>query len=126
MNTVKINDILKQIRELYSSIKQISVMLVENFSEETLENFLKTRENLLRDVYCKEAVYTRLKETNPVNSKDYLQLKDEISDLIKAIISLDSNIKGKITSSMKDIRQELSSLHGSSRAALAYSSQRRF
>ncbi len=124
MSTAKITDILRQIKELYSSIKKISVLLVENFSEETLENFLKTRENLLREVYCKEAEYSRLK-LNTVSSEDCLQLKDEISDLIRTIISLDGCINEKITFSMRNIRQELSNLHGTSRAALAYTSQRR-
>lgn len=125
MNTTEVSDTLKQIKELYSSIKQISILLIDNFSEETLENSLKTRENLLKEVYRKEAEYTRLRNINPVNSRDCSLLKNEISDLIRAIVSLDSCINEKITFSMRNIRQELSSLHGSSRAALAYSSQRR-
>lgn len=125
MNSAKISDTLMQIKELYSSIKQISVLLVDNFSEETLENFLRKRENLLKEVYRKEAEYTSLKNKFSENSKDCLTLKNEISELIKAIISLDNCINEKITFSMKNIRQELSNLHGSSRAALAYSSQRR-
>lgn len=125
MNTTGVSDTLKQIKELYSSIKQISILLIDNFSEETLENSLKTRENLLKEVYRKEAEYTRLRNINPVNYRDCSLLKNEISDLIRAIVSLDSCINEKITFSMRNIRQELSSLHGSSRAALAYSSQRR-
>jgi len=125
MNTEKISDILIQIKELYSSIKQISIMLVNNFSEDTLENFLKKREILLKEVYRKEAEYTSLKSIIPENSKDCSNLKNEISEMIRAIIALDSCINEKINFSMRNIRQELSSLHGSSRAALAYSSQRR-
>lgn len=125
MNTAKISEILKQIKELYSSIKQISILLVDDFSEETLEKFLRTRENLLKEVYGKEAEYTRLRTKNPENSKDCLKLKTEISELLRTIISLDSRINEKITLSMRNIRNELSSLHGSSRAALAYSLQRR-
>ncbi|NLL15130.1 MAG: hypothetical protein GX267_17165 [Fibrobacter sp.] len=125
MNTAKISDILMQIKELYSSIKQISTLLVDDFSEETLEKFLRTRERLLKEVYSKEAEYTRLRTKNTENSKECSKLKNEISELIRAIISLDNCINEKIASNMRNIRKELSSLHGSSRAALAYSSQRR-
>jgi hypothetical protein len=125
MNKAAITDILRQIKELYSSIKQISLLLVDNFSEETLESFLKRRENLLKEVYYKEAEYTRLKNENTISSEDCLQLKNEISDLIRAIISLDSCINEKISIRMENIKKELSNLHGSSRVALAYTSQRR-
>lgn len=125
MSSAETIETLKKIKDLYGSIKQVSILLVDNFSEETLEDFLRTRENLLKEVYRKEADYTRLKKTNTANPMEYIQLKNEIGDLIRVIISLDSKINEKITSSMKSIRQELSSLHGSSKAALAYSSQRR-
>ncbi len=126
MNIADITNILKQIKELYSSIKELSIALVDNFSEEALEKSLKIRENLLKELYRKEAEFTRLRKVNSVSSYwDCSMLKNEISDLIRDIISLDSRINEKITFSMRNIRQELSSLHGSSKAALAYSSQRR-
>ncbi len=125
MSSATTIETLKQIKDLYGSIKQVSILLVDNFNEETLEDSLRTRENLLKEIYRKEAEYTRLKKANTADPMEYIQLKNEISDLIRFIISLDSRISEKISNNMKSIRQELSGLHGSSKAALAYSSQRR-
>ncbi|HEX3018882.1 MAG TPA: hypothetical protein VHP36_01205 [Chitinispirillaceae bacterium] len=125
MSALEICDILKQIKELYFSIKQMSVSYVDNFSEQTLEQFLKKRECLFNEISRKETEYTHLKKTDVAGTTECYQLKSEIGDLIRVIISLDSSITDKIALSMRNIRNEISNLYGTSKAALAYSNHRR-
>lgn len=122
---MEISTLLVQIKELYSLIKQDSLFLVNNFSEQTLEEFLITRENLLRQIYEKEALYSKLNENKVSLSANCLQLKKEIRELIISINSIDSCITDMISKSMSRIKNELKGLYSSSKAALAYSNHSR-
>lgn len=117
-------NLMKQIKELYHTIKHISAALINDFSGQALDECLKKRETLLREIYRKEALYSQ--SNGSMNTdKEFQCLRNEIREQILTINSMDRQITELIEQSMRDIKLELSGLYSTSKAAFAYTVQKR-
>lgn len=125
MNNTNINNLLSQIKDLYGLVMQNSISLISNFSDEALPQFIAVRDKLLKDIQLKEAEYGRIKNDQIKIQENCWELKKEIRELIMSITTIDDRITDKIKNCMNNIKNELKGLYSTSKAAIAYSSQRR-
>lgn len=117
---------LFRIKELYSMVKQVTIGIVEHFSADDLNEALKNRDELLCIIGKEEAAYRRLGCGSGEHVGECKKIVNEIRDLILSTLNLDKELTLTVENSMQQVRSELSGLYKTSRAAVAYSAQRRY
>jgi hypothetical protein len=108
-----------RIRSFYYEIFDKTTDLLSNFSDQHLLRTLNERENLLALVEKEE------NSIGNITSSDCSEIKTEIRDLVGSVITLDKKIADLVRGRMKEIKTEISGLYSTSKAAVAYTLQRR-
>jgi hypothetical protein len=108
-----------RIRSFYYEIFDKTTDLLGNFSDQHLLKTLEERENLF------ELIEKEENSINNINISGCTEIKAEIRDLVTSVITLDKKIAEFVRGRMKEIKTEISGLYSTSRAAVAYTLQRR-
>jgi hypothetical protein len=113
----QIDRILADVRAAYGRIREITKNLLSDFSVETLQEIVTERSQLLLSIASGEASLREISTPEDLLVFDqYREIKAHISE----ITVLDNQLVSRVASRMNEVRQELSSLSSSSRAAMRY------
>lgn len=108
-----------KIRSCYYEILDKTNGLLSDFTDQHLLIILKERDDLLAMVEKEESSISN------VNSSDCKEIKAEIRDLVTSVMTLDKRLGELVRGRIKEIKTEISGLYSTSKAATAYTLQRR-
>ena len=123
MNIKSIESTLRNIRDKYARIKEMTETLDIDTNPESCISIIEQRSCLLSEIEeeknrleqnCRQ--WQKLCESNPVLEK----IRNEIQMLMGAAIALDSMIQDKLARKIEKVRAEISSLSQTSKATLSY------
>src|SRR5690554_917367 len=123
---VKIMSLYKKllhIKSMYESILDITIKFANEFNVEISEDVFKNRASILSQIESEEKQLKQL--YGDLFRSKHPDIVDEIVNRINSIISVDKKISERFKEKMVTVKLELSGLFKNSRAAAAYSVQRK-
>lgn len=115
-------DLLKRIYRWYNDIYIISLVYSQEESEESLQEMLNKREELLNFIaVAQQKLDNKEEKTTPDLEKS--EILKEINSVVEKIAIVDKELKGRLKERMEHISSEISTLYERSKAVSAYSKQ---
>jgi len=114
---LQISRILSDIRDLYETLRSMTVRFMDAFSVPALQNLLAERSLVLQRIDSEEGALRRI--SGEAQWKSYREF-EEIRNTIASIMHYDRQIEERITGDMKAVKRELSSLSATTNAAIGY------
>jgi GTP1/Obg family GTP-binding protein len=113
----QIRKILDDVCAAYGRIREITENLMNDFSVEALQETVSERSEMLLGIASGETALREISAPEELLAfEEYRDIKNHIAE----ITALDRELVTRVASRMNDVRQELSNLSHSSRAAMQY------
>jgi hypothetical protein len=123
MKINKIEPVLKNIRDKYIRIRQMTEMLDIDTRPETYRKVLAQRDGLLAEIENEQSrldwICSHWREESS-GDQGLATLKSEIQLLISAAVALDCTLQDKLAGRIDEIKGELAHLGTTSKVALSY------
>lgn len=114
---------LLHIKSMYESILELTIKFSNEFNVEVSEDVFKKRTSILSQIESEEKQLKQL--YGDLFKSKHPDVVNEIVNRINSIISVDKIISERFKEKMVTVKLELSGLFKNSRAAAAYSVQRK-
>jgi hypothetical protein len=115
--------LLEKIRDRYTTMQLLTMHCCSDTTPDAIPGMVEQRADLMRQIAADE----RLLKRSPVEADGAVLngLRKEIAEIILTIAELDRQLEQAIRHQMQKVKNELSALYNTSRAASAYTLQRR-
>jgi len=96
-----------------------------DISPEAIPEMIRQRNELMNLIAAEQRLLVYDEDEAVYNKDEVKALEREIQDIVKSIVSLDTQVEEVIREHMHKIKNDLATLHKTSRAASAYTLQTR-